>query len=91
MHHHVAEISTYLMVFAALMVLLVATYIAGMLDLDHIANGLNLTVAMIIAVIKASLVVAIFMHVKDGSRLIWIFATAAFFWLMIMIILTLTD
>ena len=91
MHHHVEKVSVYINVFIALMVLLVATYVVALFDLDHVFRGLNLIVAMIIAVIKASLVVAIFMHVKDGSRLLWVFATAAFFWLAIMFVLTFTD
>jgi len=90
-HHHVEKISTYLNVFAALMVLLVVTYVAAKVDLDRIVGGLNLIVAMSIAVIKALLVVLIFMHVKHGTRLVWVFAGAAFIWLVIMFVMFFSD
>jgi cytochrome c oxidase subunit 4 len=91
MHHHVAAVGTYVKVFVLLMVFLVLTMVAALFDLDKYANGLNLAVAMFIAIIKGSMVLLIFMHVKDGSKLLWVFATAAFAWLSIMFILTLTD
>jgi cytochrome c oxidase subunit 4 len=90
-HHHVEKISVYLQVFAALMVLLVLTYFAAKFDLDHIAGGLNLVVAMTIAIIKALMVVLIFMHVKNSTRLVWAFAGAAFVWLVIMFMLFFAD
>ena len=46
---------------------------------------------MIIGIIKGVMVLLIFMHVRDGSKLLMVFATAAFAWLGIMFILTLTD
>jgi cytochrome c oxidase subunit 4 len=88
---HITKVATYLQVFVALMVLLVVTYVAAKIDLDHMAGGLNLVVAMTIAVIKALLVVLIFMHVKDSSRLTWVFAGAAFVWLVIMFVLFFGD
>jgi cytochrome c oxidase subunit 4 len=90
-HHHVEKVSTYLSVFAVLMVLLVATYVAAKIDLDHMINGLNLVVAMTIAIIKALCVVLIFMHVKNSSRLTWVFAGSAFMWLVIMFVLFFSD
>jgi cytochrome c oxidase subunit IV len=89
--HDVEKVSTYLTVFAALMVLLVVTYIAAKIDLDHLAGGLNLIVAMSIAVVKALMVVLIFMHVKQGSRLLWVFVGASFMWLAIMFIMFFSD
>jgi cytochrome c oxidase subunit 4 len=46
---------------------------------------------MVIAVIKATLVVLFFMHVKFSSRLVKLFAGAAFFWLAVLFILMLSD
>ena len=89
--HHVEEVSTYVKVFAALLVLLVLTYIAGKIDLDHFATGLNLAVAMLIAIVKATLVMLVFMHLKDSTRLTWICASAGFGWLLILLVLTLCD
>jgi hypothetical protein len=48
-------------------------------------------VATGIAVVKAVLVILYFMHVKDGTRLTWVFSGAAFVWLAIMFGLTLND
>jgi len=90
-HHHVEKVSTYLSVFWALMVLLALTYVAAKVDLDRLAGGLNLVVAMTIAVIKALMVVLIFMHVKNSSRLTWAFAGAAFVWLVIMFVMFFSD
>jgi cytochrome c oxidase subunit IV len=90
-HHHVEKISTYFNVFAILMVLLVLTYVAAKIDLDHMVGGLNLIVAMTIAVIKALLVVLIFMHVKHGTRLVWAFTAAGFVWLVILFVMFSLD
>jgi cytochrome c oxidase subunit 4 len=90
-HHHVEKVSTYINVFGVLMVLLVLTYFAAKIDLDHMLGGLNLIVAMTIAIIKALFVVLIFMHVKHSSRLTWIFAGAAFLWLGIMFVMFFSD
>ena len=51
----------------------------------------NAAVALIIATIKAVLVVLFFMHVKDSSRLTKITVTAAIFWLGLLLGLTMTD
>jgi cytochrome c oxidase subunit 4 len=88
---HITKTSTYLSVFGALMVGLALTYIAAKIDLDHLIGGLNLIVAMTIAIIKALLVVLIFMHVKDSSRLTWVFSGAAFVWLVIMFVMFFSD
>ena len=85
--NHVVPVKTYAMIFVALMVLLGVTVGAAFLDLGR----LNLPTAMVIAVIKAVLIIVFFMHVKYASRLTWVFAAAGFFWLAIMLIFTMTD
>jgi len=52
---------------------------------------LNTPVALAIAICKASLVVLFFMHVRYNTPLIWVFAAAGFFWLLILFSLTLQD
>ncbi len=52
---------------------------------------LNLPVALTIAIIKMTLVILYFMHVRWSSRLTWVFVGAAFAWLLILLALTLTD
>jgi cytochrome c oxidase subunit 4 len=44
-----------------------------------------------IAVAKAALIVSFFMHLRYGQRLTWVFAGAGFFWLAIMLALTMGD
>jgi hypothetical protein len=51
----------------------------------------NTIVALGIAVLKASLVVLFFMHVKYSSRLIQLMVAAAFLWLALLISGTLSD
>jgi len=46
---------------------------------------------MIIAVAKSMLVLLFFMHVRYSSRLIWVIVASMFFWLLILLLLTLTD
>jgi len=84
-HEH-PTVRAYLMVYAALMVLLVATVVLAFIDL-HV----NFLVSMIIAVIKATMVVLIFMHVRYNEKLVWIFAGASFLWLAILFALSLND
>jgi cytochrome c oxidase subunit 4 len=80
------SLATYLVVFAALMVLLVVTVWAAF----FIRFG-GVLVALFIAIIKAGLVVLYFMHVKYASRLTKIFVSAAFLWLAIFFALTFSD
>ena len=87
MTEHVASISSYLLVFAALMVLTAVTVAVAFIDL----GVLNDIVALTIAVTKAILVVLIFMHVLHSSRMTKLSIVAGFLWLAILIGLTLTD
>src|SRR5689334_14124435 len=85
--HHIVPVSTYLWVFLALMVLLVITLAAAMVNLGE----WNLVIAVTIAVAKALLVVLFFMHLRWSSYLVRIFAGAALFWLAILFVLSLQD
>jgi cytochrome c oxidase subunit 4 len=86
-HEHILPVRTYLAVYGALLVLLVATVGAAFVDLEP----LNFTVTMVIAIAKAALILLIFMHVRYAEKLVWVFSTAAFLWLTILIWLTLND
>jgi cytochrome c oxidase subunit IV len=77
----------YIFIWAALLLLLLATWGAAQLNLGE----WNTVVALTIAVMKMLLVVLFFMHVRYGSRQIWLFTAAGFIWLIIMIDLTLSD
>ncbi len=51
----------------------------------------NPIVALTIAVIKATLVILYFMHVRYSSKLTIVTVCAGFFWLLILITLSLSD
>jgi cytochrome c oxidase subunit IV len=84
---HVAPKSQLFAVFAALMVLTVATVLVSRLNLGYF----NLPVAMAVAVTKALLVILIFMEVKYSPRLVQVTAAVGFLFLGIMILYTMTD
>ncbi len=84
---HVVPVRTYLLVFLALLLLTATTTLAAFVNL----GPLNNVIALGIAVLKATLVVLFFMHVRYSPRLIPLVVTAGFFWLLILIVLTLTD
>jgi len=88
-HIHIVPIKVYLIVYVALLVLLLATVGAAYLPGQH--TLLNNIIALTIAIVKAVLVVLYFMHVRYGTRLTWVWASAGFLWLVILFILTLGD
>lgn len=90
MSHHVVSPRTYLIVFAALMVLMVLT--VAVTQLEQLQHGLIANVvALSIAVAKAVLIIMFFMHVKYSSHLTKLFAVAGFVWLLILFAFSLSD
>lgn len=87
MSAHVVPLKIYLAIFGALMAGTALTVLIAFQDL----GPMNTVVALVIAGIKALLVVLVFMHVRYSSRLTWLFAAAGFLWLLLMIGLTLAD
>ena len=86
-HEHVTPLSVYLGIFGALMVLTLITVAVAWIDL----GSLNIMVALAVAVVKATLVVLYFMHVKYSSKLTWIVIGSGLFWLLILLGLTMAD
>jgi cytochrome c oxidase subunit IV len=84
---HVAPKSMYYLVFAALVVGTIVTYLAALVDL----GPLNNVVMLAIACTKAALVVLFFMHVRWSTRLTWVVAMSGFFWLLILFTLGMAD
>ena len=84
---HISPKSTYVTIFGALLVCTMITVLAAFINLGN----LNFPVALAIAVFKATLVVLFFMHVKYGSQLTKLIVGVAFFFLGIMLTLTLSD
>ena len=77
----------YYAIFGALMVLTGVTVGVAFIDL----GVMNFPVALGIAVTKATLVILFFMHVKYSSRLTKMVVGMAFFFLAILLLLTMTD
>ena len=87
MSGHIAAKTTYVAIFASLMVLTGVTVAVAFINL----GALNFPVALGIAIIKATLVVLFFMHLKYSSQLTKMVVGLAIFFLGIMFALTLTD
>jgi cytochrome c oxidase subunit IV len=87
MSSHIVPTRTYYLIFLALMVCTAITVAVAFVDL----GPLNVIVAMSIAVLKATLVVLFFMHVKYSTRLTWAVVAGSVFWLGILLTLTLGD
>ncbi len=87
MSEHIVPRSTYFTIFAALLVGTALTVFAATIDF----GPMNDVIAMTIAVTKMTLVLLYFMHVRYSSRLIWVIVASMFFWLVIMLLLTLAD
>ena len=79
---------TYYKVFAALMALLVVTVVATYIPWG---SRIGIVIAMAVAIVKATLVVLYFMHVKGSSGLTKVFVIAGLAWLAILMGITLAD
>lgn len=87
MSGHVSPKSVYYSIFAALLVLTAVTVAVAFVNL----GPLNFPVAISIAILKATLVVLFFMHAKYSSRLTKLVIGGAFFFLLCLFALTMTD
>lgn len=87
MSEHIVRPTTYYAIFAALLVLTAVTAGVAFIDLGF----MNTFVALTIAVIKATLVILYFMHVRYSSKLTWVFIGAGFLWLMILMAFLFAD
>jgi cytochrome c oxidase subunit 4 len=87
MSGHVSPLKVYLGIFLALMVLTAVTIAVAYVDLGQF----NKLVALGIASFKATLVVLYFMHVKYASRLTKLVVVSGFFFLAILLGLTMSD
>jgi cytochrome c oxidase subunit 4 len=84
---HISPKSTYYTIFGLLMVFTAITVFVAFVDV----GVLNCPVAIGIAITKATLVILFFMHVKYSSQLTKLFVVMAFFFMMILFGLTLSD
>jgi cytochrome c oxidase subunit 4 len=84
---HLVPVRVYLTIFSLLMVFTAITVGVSYLDL----GPFNTLVAIVIAVTKMMLVVLYFMHVRYSTRLTWAVVAGGFFWLALLLLLTLGD
>jgi|SRR5581483_5550172 len=88
MSEHVVAWKTYLKVWIALMCLMVLTAGLSFYDLGDWST----IVALTIAVVKTILIVLVFMHIKyEGQGMTVVVIVGGFFWLAILLGLSLTD
>ena len=92
---HVTPLSTYLLVFAALAGGTLLTWWVSTINVELTLFGhlisLNTPIALLIATIKATLVILFFMHVIHSTRLTWVVIIGAFLWLGVLFVLTFAD
>ncbi len=87
MSEHVIPRKTYYVVFGLLMLLTATTVAVALIDL----GPFNTVAALVIAAVKATLVVMFFMHVRYSKKIIPLVILGGMLWLAILIGLTLTD
>jgi cytochrome c oxidase subunit IV len=83
----ISSVPTLLLTFLGLMVLLAITVAASFIDV----GTYRALISVAVAIAKALLVMIFFMHLRGSNRLLWVFAGAGFFWLSILMILTIGD
>jgi cytochrome c oxidase subunit 4 len=86
MHSNAAEVQAHIRTYLKVGVtLLVATIITVAVSYVHLGTGGNITLALLIATIKASLVAAVFMHLSHERQ--WIYGSLILtfvFWVVLM-------
>ena len=85
--HQLHGARVYALVLGALLFLTALTILVSYVDL----GPFNTPVAFTIAGVKATLVVLFFMHMKEAHGVLWLAALAGFFWLSILIVLSMSD
>jgi cytochrome c oxidase subunit 4 len=84
---HIVSPKIYLVIFASLMLGTGITVWAAFQDFGKF----NIVIALVIATIKATLVILYFMHARYSPRRTQMVIVCSVFWLAIMLALTLTD
>lgn len=86
-HEH-TSVFGYMMVFVALMVLTVITVALAKFDFGLLGNAIG---ALTVAVVKTSLVLYYFMHLRESPKIISLVAIGSFAWLAILFLFTIAD
>ena len=87
MSGHISPVRTYVLIFAMLMVFTAITVAVAFTNL----GPFNFPVAISIAIVKATLVILFFMHVKYSSQLTKLIIGSGLFFLLVLFSLTMTD
>lgn len=87
MSHVVIPQKVYYLVFVTLILLTLVTVDVAFYNFGF----LNISIAMAIATVKATIVAMYFMHLRYNPKLTWLFAGAGLLWLFIMFVLTIAD
>src|SRR5690348_4302143 len=87
MTEHVDSVTTYVLVFAALIVATIVTTAVAFVDL----GPFSVVAALAIAVCKMLLVALFFMHLRHSTMLTRIVVTGGLVWLAIMLVFTISD
>ncbi|HWP30379.1 MAG TPA: cytochrome C oxidase subunit IV family protein [Fimbriimonadales bacterium] len=87
MQMHIVPVRVYFIVYVLLMILLFVTYWVATMHLGR----WNTVVAMLVAMVKTSLVALFFMHLYYSGRLTHVWAAVGFLFLVIMFGLTMND
>ncbi len=85
---HIVSRKVYFTIFGILLLLTGLTVWVANFNLP---GPLNAIVALSIAVLKGTLVVLYFMHLRHSSKLTWVFICAGVIWLIILFAFTLSD
>jgi len=85
--HHIVSPGTYLAIILTLLALTFITVEAATIDLGQ----WNIVMALLIATVKATLVVLFFMHAKYSPRRTQLVIISGIFWLAILLFMTLSD
>jgi cytochrome c oxidase subunit 4 len=85
--HSIPSVRTYVIVWVILTIMTFVTFYVAQIEL----GVWNIVVALLIAFFKMMLVVLIFMNVKADNPLTKLFVGAGFFWMAILLALTLGD
>ena len=86
--HHDPDVKFYVYIFAALLLLTLATVLVSYW---HLPKGPAITLGLVIATTKAALVAAFFMHLKTERTLIYYFLGVTAVCLFILFVLPITD
>ncbi len=85
--HPVTPVRTYVLIWLTLTIMTFVTFYVSTINLGQF----NVIVALAIAFFKMMLVIWFFMHVRTDNPLTKLFVFAGFFWMGILLVMTLGD